>query len=92
MSLNMEQISVKRKNIVLLVVGIMLFASTLRVPLTSIGSLVPIIRDTLGVSSTIMGLVSTLPLLAFAFISPFVLAVWEWKELFSYQCLYSRSE
>ncbi|KQL19212.1 CynX/NimT family MFS transporter [Cytobacillus solani] len=72
MSLNMEQISVKRKNGLLLVVGIMLFASTLRVPLTSIGSLVPIIRDTLGVSNTIIGLVSTLPLLAFAFVSPFV--------------------
>lgn len=68
----MERISVKKKNIALLVVGIMLFASTLRAPLTSIGSLIPIIRDTLGVSSTIMGLVSTLPLLAFAFISPFV--------------------
>lgn len=72
MSLNIDQISVKRKNKFLLVVGIMLFASTLRVPLTSIGSLVPIIRDALEVSSTIMGSVATLPLLAFAFISPFV--------------------
>ncbi|WP_313805344.1 hypothetical protein [Cytobacillus sp.] len=38
MSLNMEQISVKRKDVLLLVIGIMLFASTLRVPLTSISS------------------------------------------------------
>lgn len=72
MSLPMEQIYNKRKNTKLLVIGILLFASTLRVPLTSIGSLVPMIRETLQVSSAVMGLVSTLPLLAFAFFSPIV--------------------
>lgn len=65
----------RRKNetiSLLLVAGIMLFASNLRVPITSIGSLVPVIRDNLDVSSSVMGSISTLPLLAFAFVSPFV--------------------
>jgi CP family cyanate transporter-like MFS transporter len=56
----------------LLVAGIMLFAANLRFPITSMGSLVPIVRDSLEVSSTVMGAISTLPLLAFAFVSPFV--------------------
>ncbi len=71
MSLGMEQMKTKEKNSILLLIGILLFASNLRAPLTAVGSLVPIIRDSLGVSNAVMGSISTLPLLAFAFISPF---------------------
>lgn len=71
MSIGTEHIRAKEKGSFLLIIGIMLFASNLRAPLTSIGSLVPGIRDSLGVSSTLMGAISTLPLLAFAFVSPF---------------------
>ncbi|GAB3053727.1 CynX/NimT family MFS transporter [Virgibacillus ainsalahensis] len=55
----------------LLILGILLFASNLRAPLTSVGSLVPVIRDSLGVSNAVVGIITTLPLLAFAFVSPF---------------------
>ncbi|MCG5104191.1 CynX/NimT family MFS transporter [Oceanobacillus alkalisoli] len=72
MGLDSEKIERNAKISFLLVAGIMLFASNLRVPITSIGSLVPVIRDNLEVSSSIMGSISTLPLLAFAFVSPFV--------------------
>ncbi|MEI3613997.1 CynX/NimT family MFS transporter [Pseudogracilibacillus sp. SO30301A] len=71
MSIGTDHIRAKEKGSFLLIVGIMLFASNLRAPLTSIGSLVPEIRESLGVSSTVMGAISTLPLLAFAFVSPF---------------------
>src|SRR5690625_4010770 len=72
MGLDSEKIERNAKISFLLVAGIMLFASNLRVPITSIGSLVPVIRDNLDVSSSVMGSISTLPLLAFAFVSPFV--------------------
>lgn len=55
----------------LLVLGILIVASNLRAPLTSVGALVPSIRDSLGASSAAVGIITTLPLLAFALISPF---------------------
>lgn len=55
---------------VLLLIGILLIASNLRAPLTAVGSLVPEIRDSLAVSNTIIGTITTLPLLAFALVSP----------------------
>lgn len=53
------------------VLGIMLIATTLRVPLTSVGPLIPFIREDLLISNTIAGFITTLPLLAFALFSPF---------------------
>src|SRR5699024_7052264 len=61
----------KEKGSFLLLIGIVLFASNLRAPLTSVGSLIPDIRDSLGVSNAIVGSITTLPLLAFALVSPF---------------------
>jgi len=64
----------QRKNVrtggILLVIGILLIASNLRAPFTAVGSLVPVIRDSLGVSNTVIGTITTLPLLAFALVSP----------------------
>ncbi|MGM8365904.1 CynX/NimT family MFS transporter [Virgibacillus sp. W0181] len=71
MSLGSQQIRDREKGRFLLLIGILLFASNLRAPLTSIGSLVPIIRDSLEVSNTVIGSITTLPLLAFALLSPF---------------------
>lgn len=71
LELEREQIRKNEKMNFLLVAGIMLFAANLRFPITSMGSLVPVVRDSLEVSSTVMGAISTLPLLAFALISPF---------------------
>lgn len=54
-----------------LVFGIVLISLTMRSPLTSVGPLVGSIRESLGLSNTVAGLLTTLPLLAFALLSPF---------------------
>lgn len=54
----------------ILLVGILLIASNLRAPLTSVGSLIPVIRDSIHVSNTVIGTITTVPLIAFALISP----------------------
>ncbi|WP_307894482.1 CynX/NimT family MFS transporter [Bacillus swezeyi] len=55
----------------LLLIGVILVGSNLRVPITSVGALISFIRDDLGISNAVAGLVTTLPLLAFALLSPF---------------------
>jgi len=55
----------------LLLIGLLLISANLRAPLTAVGSLVPTIRDSLGVSNSVIGTITTVPLLAFALISPF---------------------
>ncbi|NIK78114.1 CP family cyanate transporter-like MFS transporter [Paenibacillus castaneae] len=54
----------------LLVLGIILIAANMRAPLTSVGPLIGTIRDDLGISNTLAGMITTLPLLAFALLSP----------------------
>ncbi len=51
--------------------SIILLATNLRAPITSVGPLIASIRDSLQISNTVAGALTTLPLLAFAFISPF---------------------
>jgi CP family cyanate transporter-like MFS transporter len=55
----------------LLIVGILLIAATLRAPFTSVAPLLNMIRDSFGISTSEAGALTTLPLLAFAVISPF---------------------
>ncbi|CAH0194519.1 putative transporter YycB [Peribacillus sp. Bi96] len=55
----------------LLIIGIILIGANLRAPLTSVGPLVTSIRDNLGISNTLSGSLTTLPLLSFALLSPF---------------------
>ncbi|WP_449355826.1 CynX/NimT family MFS transporter [Virgibacillus natechei] len=71
-----------------LVIGIILIASNLRAPLTSVGSVLSLIRDDLGISNALAGTITTLPLLAFAFFSPFAPRIakrigMEWTFFFS---------
>ncbi|WP_110929985.1 CynX/NimT family MFS transporter [Paenibacillus bouchesdurhonensis] len=54
----------------LLILGIVFLATNLRAPITSVGPLVEIIRADLGISNTLAGLITTLPLIAFALLSP----------------------
>lgn len=54
-----------------LIIGIILIGANLRASLTSVGPLVAAIRDDLGISNTLAGVITTIPLLAFAFLSPF---------------------
>lgn len=59
------------RELFILLVGIILIGANLRAPLTSVGSLIPVIRDDLGVSNAVVGTITTIPLIAFAFVSPF---------------------
>src|SRR5690625_5024164 len=58
-----------------LLIGVLFIAANLRAPLTSVGSLVPYIRDDLGISHTAAGSLTTIPLLAFAAASPFAAVI-----------------
>jgi CP family cyanate transporter-like MFS transporter len=55
----------------LLLVGIMLIAATLRAPTMGVAPVLGMIRETTGMSGAEAGILTTLPLLAFAAISPF---------------------
>ena len=54
----------------LLIFGIVIFSSNLSAPFTSVGPLVSLIRDSLHISNTLAGMITTLPLFAFALFSP----------------------
>ncbi|WP_249317083.1 MFS transporter [Bacillus sp. FJAT-50079] len=55
----------------ILIIGIIFIASTLRSPLTSVGPLISLIKSGLHISNVLAGFLTTIPLLAFALISPF---------------------
>ncbi|MFS0872771.1 CynX/NimT family MFS transporter [Paenibacillus xylanilyticus] len=55
----------------LLLTGIIFIAATMRSPITATGPIVELIRSDTGISHTMAGLLTSLPLLAFAAISPF---------------------
>ncbi|MDQ0091119.1 CP family cyanate transporter-like MFS transporter [Paenibacillus anaericanus] len=54
----------------LLLIGVILIAANLRAPLTSVGPLIETIRADLSISNTLAGLITTIPLIAFALLSP----------------------
>ncbi|MEF7557416.1 MFS transporter [Bacillus thuringiensis] len=56
----------------IMVFGIVFIAANLRAPLTSVGPIVGLIKDDMNISNTLAGMVTTLPLLAFALFSPIV--------------------
>lgn len=51
--------------------AIIVFATTLRTPLTVVGPIISFIREGLGISNVLGGFLTTIPLLGFAVISPF---------------------
>jgi CP family cyanate transporter-like MFS transporter len=55
----------------LLIAGILLISMNLRAPITGVVPLLDVIRDSFRLSSTGAGMLITLPLLAFAVVSPF---------------------
>ncbi|MBC1499579.1 MFS transporter [Listeria weihenstephanensis] len=63
---------VKARSRILLIIGILLVAANLRAPITAISPLLSYIRVDLPMSNTMTGFLTTLPLLAFAGLSPFV--------------------
>ncbi|SFD81915.1 MFS transporter, CP family, cyanate transporter [Paenibacillus catalpae] len=73
----MEQINkiakpdIKKASGLLLAISIIFVAANLRAPITSVGPLVSYIRESTGISNSVAGLLTTVPLLAFTFMSPF---------------------
>jgi len=61
---------VKKKTI--LTLGIILIAFNLRPALTALGPLVSLIRTDMGLSNSVIGLITTLPLITFAVLSPII--------------------
>lgn len=59
------------RNTWILVLGIIFISSTLRSPLTSVGPIISYIKEGLGMSNVLAGFITTIPLLAFAIVSPF---------------------
>lgn len=53
------------------IVAIIFFATTVRTPITGVGTIISYIKDDLGISNTLAGFLTTIPLLAFAIVSPF---------------------
>ena len=64
--------SSRGKNAALLIAGILMIATTLRVTFTGAAPLLDAIRADYGLSTAQTGLLTTLPLLAFALVSPLV--------------------
>ena len=60
-----------KQGILLFVLAIVLFAATLRTPLTSVGPVTSFIMTHLQISYSLAGFLTTIPLLAFALVSPF---------------------
>jgi CP family cyanate transporter-like MFS transporter len=56
---------------VLLILGIIFIAANLRAPITGLGPLVGAIRSQTHLSNSLMGMLTSLPLIAFAILSPF---------------------
>lgn len=70
-SLSLSNPDADRSSRWLLVTGIICVAAALRAPFTSVGPLLEMIRSDLGLTGTLAGAITTLPLLAFALLSPF---------------------
>ncbi|RDW15426.1 CynX/NimT family MFS transporter [Oceanobacillus chungangensis] len=72
MNLNLENTSQQENKLYLflLITGIIVIAFNLRPAITSVGPLLGLIRDDVGLSNWSAGLVTSLPLIAFAIMSP----------------------
>lgn len=65
----------KKSQSVLLILGILFISFNLRAPITAVGSVVDMIQHEYGLSNAVAGFITTLPLVAFAIVSPFVAKV-----------------
>ena len=65
----------------ILLTGIILVATNLRAPITSVGPVVPEIQEAFQLSNALTGLITTMPLLAFALLSPIASKLAEKKRM-----------
>lgn len=62
----------KQTNKVIILLGIILLGMILRTPITSVGAIIGPLKNLLEINNTVAGLITTIPLIAFAMFSPFV--------------------
>ena len=62
----------KKRDSILVILGILFISFNLRAPITAVGSIRDLIQSEFGLSAAATGFITTLPLLAFAVVSPFV--------------------
>ena len=62
----------KQTNKVIILLGIILLGMILRTPITSVGAIIGPPKNLLEINNTVAGLITTIPLIAFAIFSPFV--------------------
>ena len=65
----------KKKESLLIVLGIIFISFNLRAPITAVGSLVEMIKAEYMMSNATAGFITTLPLIAFSLVSPFVAGI-----------------
>lgn len=74
MTSNIKQLTAKKgftwTGSTFLLLGIICIALNLRAPLTAVGPIIGNVRETTGLSGSLAGLLTTLPLIAFALVSP----------------------
>ncbi len=61
-----------KKERILAGLGIMVISANLRAPITAVGPVVDMLKEEFGLSNGMAGFITTLPLMAFALVSPFV--------------------
>lgn len=66
-----EQPVPSNKTLILLLLGLLLAGANLRTAIASVGPLIGFIRDDTGLSNGAIGWITTIPLIAFALLSPF---------------------
>ncbi|WP_417882852.1 MFS transporter [Vibrio rumoiensis] len=69
-SVETKRIMTKKNRMMLLVVGVLLIAANLRAPVTGIAPMIELISNSFQLSATQAGLLTTLPLIAFALFAP----------------------
>ena len=62
----------KRTNKVIILLGIIFLGMVLRTPITSVGAIIGSLKKLLEINNTVAGLITTIPLIAFAIFSPLV--------------------
>lgn len=69
---NYKYAQLKKTHRILLVVAIILIASNLRPAITSVGPIIDLLRESLSLSNFSIGILTSLPLIAFGIMSPIV--------------------
>ena len=62
----------KQTNKVIILLGIIFLGMILRTPITSVGAIIGPLKNLLEINNTVAGLITTIPLIAFAIFSPLV--------------------